>query len=277
MLSYPRTGSGWLSKLFETNNSVSLHEVYCLYPLNFFHTFKKINNIALKNYPSIQHAFAKMFFPWNFQNNNHKINQKILDIIKNENVYNYSLLQDLVNYFHSENTHVQFKIFPGHLDKDITLNNIDKITTHFILNYRENILNSYISEKLAKQSNVWFVTNDLEQKNELLQTYDTGILWDEADYQNYYAKTVSNFANLKSFFDSVDKPKLMISYEEIHDKENKIKFISSKLKSIGINDININIEDQYVKLNRIPETNIGEHFFNPEAFMQSLPNLKTHL
>lgn len=269
VLSYERTGSSWLMGLFNSHNSVSLDEPFSDDPtLVYFNLNKifKLNSCINKN---ITEAFSKIYHPNNFFTNPQnfiQVKQKML----NSNPFNFEYLEGLIEEISkSGKESVAFKIFPSHVKNNISLGKILQITDIVIFNYRNNLLDTYISHFLAKESGTWFKSHNFRQSN----YNDIKLLWNINEYNKYINFVINNKFNFfKNYFDQVNKPKIILSYEQIHETivSEKIK----NLKQIFINeniDIKLSDKETFIKQNN---RNYKDIFINQEEFIKDLPNIR---
>jgi hypothetical protein len=270
ILTYERTGSGWLSGIFDTEDSVSVHEIFSDDPLLWFmkceQIFKKIYNVdpALLKFLSSIYHYNNLFLDTITYD---KIKYKIL---KN-NIYNEQILKLFIDICKQHNMNFVFKLFPQHIkyiSKDFLHNNTD----FMILNYRQDLTKSYYSLEKARVSGIWFKDQTNRQKEEI------GIMWDENLYNTYTNNIINNTTILKNIYDNFIKNKYIFSYEEIHENKSlntylsKIEYIKNIIQDNNI-IFNLNNKEYFSKQNN------SINFINQTDFLMSLEssNLKTKL
>jgi len=228
ILTYERTGSGWLSSVFDVQNTISLHELFSDDPLLWmskcYKILAKIYNVdtELMNFLLSVYHYNNFFIDTNNYNN-------IKNNILKKNIYNQSILKLFINICKKNNYNLVFKLFPQHLKYisiDFLYDNIDYI----ILNYRQDLIKNYYSLEKAMATGVWFS----DQKNRQNTNNNTEIKWDETKYNIYVNQTIKNIELLMNIYKNFNKTKCIISYEQIHEKEflnnkEKIEFLQTIL------------------------------------------------
>jgi hypothetical protein len=269
ILSYERTGSTWLMGLFNSVDSISLDEPFSDDPtLVYFNLMKLFHSkdIIDKN---IIEVFSKIYHPNNFfinPQNFIQVKQKML----NSNPFTFEYLDGLINEMDKAGKkHIAFKIFPSHIKNNISVKKVLELSDIVILNYRNNLLDTYISHCLAQESGTWFKSHNFRQSN----YDDIKLLWDTNKYNNYVNFVINNKFNFfKKYFDEVNKPKILLSYEQIHE-ENQIDKIQN-LKHLFANeniDIPLNNIENFFKQNNRKYNDI---FMNQNDFITDLPHIR---
>lgn len=268
ILTYERTGSGWLSGVFDTENSISVHEIFSDDPLLWFmkcqQIFKKIYTVDqnLLNFLSSIYHYNNLFLDVISYN---QIKHKIL----NNNIYSEQVLKLFIDICKKHNKNFIFKLFPQHIkyiSKEFLYDNVD----FMILNYRQDLLKNYYSLEKARVSGIWFKDQENRQKS------DIDILWNENLY-NIYEKNISkNIMKLKDMYNNFRNNKCIFSYEEIHENkllntyQNKIQYIKNKINDISFD---FNNKEYFLKQNN------SINFINQSDFLKSLEssNLRTNI
>lgn len=258
ILTYERTGSGWLSNAFDTPESISVHELYTDDPTLIVYKFYKILTKIYKVDIEIINLFLQAYDPNNFfvdPKTHSQIKQSMLDNIN----YNTNLFMSLKNICKINNYNFIFKIFPQHLKYINTAALIDHCD-YFIFNYRENMINSYLSLQRAKETGIWY-----SGQNERLKDQKK-IHWKETDYLDYVKELYNKIIILKKIYDIANKDKkITIKYEDIHDKNNENIDKINYLKQL-ISDIDIKLNNSHF----FKKQNIDYDILNKDEFIKSL-------
>ena len=261
VLTYERTGSGWLSSAFDTDETISIHEIFSDDPLLWMEKslqiFKKIYNVE----PELLAFLSSIYHYNNFfidVTSYHKIKTKILS----KNIYRQKILELFISICKKHNFNLVFKLFPEHikfLSSDFLSNNIDFV----ILNYRQDLLKNYYSLEKAKVSGIWFSDQQSRQNSE------PNLLWNENHYNKYASIISKNIELLKTIYENFKHDKFIISYEDLHennlltDNIEKTKFLNNKLLSNNMN-IKLNSTEFFKKQNSLIA------FLNQEEFISSI-------
>jgi LPS sulfotransferase NodH len=261
IFTYERTGSGWLCETFDSDNTISLHEVFNDNPLLTYNIFNKLY-FNSTNFPGpISNCFKKIYYPGNFninKNSNIEIKKKILQ----NKPYSFDFLKEIIKETKKLNKNCVFKIHPHHLDNDITIEKIIEVSDYFIFNYRNNILKSFISFEISKKTDVWFLKNNSLKRREPL-------IWDKSKYISYMESILNVYNFWLDIFNKIQKPKTIISYEKIHeDNMDELSKISHIESLINNKDIILNYKNSFVKQNDY--NNYADIFLNYDNFLQSL-------
>lgn len=268
ILTYERTGSGWLSYALGGVDSISIHELFGEDPLLFILNLKKVLNSIYKVNPDLLSTIYKIYDVDNFfiENDTYKkIKQKILS----KHIYNMDLFLTLRDICISNNYNFIFKLFNQHIkNNNLDIKNIIDLSNYIILNYRSNVLKTFISLELAKKTGVWYSKQNREIRSMKLS-------WKEQDYLKFYYHT----QNIIRSFQKLSKNNIQITYEEIHENpglnthKSKIDYLFTKLHSHNIN-INVNYHSYFDIQNN--KENINEYielFENPDDFNESLKTI----
>lgn len=268
ILTYERTGSGWLSGVFDTENAISVHEIFSDDPLLWFmkcqQIFKKIYTVDqnLLNFLSSIYHYNNLFLDVISYN---QIKHKIL----NNNIYSEQVLKLFIDICKKHNKNFIFKLFPQHIkyiSKEFLYDNVD----FMILNYRQDLLKNYYSLEKARVSGIWFKDQENRQKS------DIDILWNENLYNTYEKNISKNIMKLKDIYNNFRNNKCIFSYEEIHENkllntyQNKIQYIKNKINDISFD---FNNKEYFLKQNN------SINFINQSDFLKSLEssNLRTNI
>lgn len=260
ILSYQRTGSSWLSDILSGSNTINGGEIFCKDPLQFAPTVISILSKIYNINPSIINTLHKIYSISNFfvnPNNYIQIKNNILA----KQPYSAELLYEMQNLVYTHGYSFVFKIFRNHLDS-ANLLDILNISDYIIVNYRNNLLDSFISEQKSFISQRWTSTQTNRKYLEKIQ-------WYENIYKKYVDKTI---LDLNYFVENINKPYVMLAYEDIHKSNNKVEFIRSKMKHIYPDFVwDFKTTSVFQKENYINQ--IENNFLNKEEFLQSYKNL----
>lgn len=246
ILTYERTGSGWLSSAFDNDATISVHEIFSDDPLLWMEKCLQIFKKIYKVEPELLSFLSSIYHYNNFfidVMSYNKIKTKILS----KNIYREKILELFINICKKYNFNLVFKLFPEHikfLSSNFLLDNID----YLILNYRQNLLKSYYSLEKAKASGIWFSDQTSRQQSE------TNIIWNEDHYNKYVNIIDQNIILLKSIYNNFTKNKIIVSYEELHENNlltnntQKITYLYNKLLENHI-DIKLNNNNFFKKQN----------------------------
>ena len=216
-------------------------------------------------------CFSKIFFPENFDLSP-QIKQTIINHINNTNkIYSMELLLTIKSSIYSINRNFIFKLFYNHTQKNgIDLNQILNEADYVVLNYRNDLVRSFISLKKALLSERWTSFN----KN----IYMEKIQWDRKEYQAYAIDTLASFKKFKDACEKIPSKVIYLSYEEIHQlnlsHHEKVKLLNDRFLQVDPSfDWCFKSEVAFQKENYIQ--NLEDNFLNPEDFLKDYPNLRT--
>jgi hypothetical protein len=237
ILTYERTGSGWLCNAFDTQDYISTHEIFSDDPTLFFLNTQKLLAKIYKVSPYLLSTLCKIYHTDNFFIDNQTYIAIKNKILSNNNLYSIELLTEIKNICNQHYYNLVFKFFPQHIQKNITIKDIENICNIIIINYRKNILKTFISLEIAKTTGVWYS----KQKRIVAPKK---IIWNEKQYLAFYQR----INNILSDFEKIDSHKIYLSYEELHENvdlvnnQDKINYLQNKLKlkhiDISLNNIN---------------------------------------
>lgn len=262
ILSYQRTGSSWLCDTLSGKNTIGVQEIFSRDPLIFIYTFSQILNRIYNIDKNIINVLSNIYNPKNFfidPTTYIKIKNKITQ----NKPYNIKLLYSIQNLIYKNNNNLVFKIFPEHLNDDISLESILNISDYIIINYRNSLLDSFISEKKSFISQKW---TSLQTDRKYLEK----INWKKEEYNIYKNKTINT---LNNFIQKINKKYTMIAYENIHQSNNKINYIYETIKHTYPDFVwNFNSSSTLKKENYL--LRIEDNFLNYEEFLLSYNDLK---
>jgi len=258
ILSYKRTGSNWLCDTLSANDSLSLYEPFSKDPLSFFYTIHYLLKNVYNVDEEILSTFLKIYNYSNFFIDSNSYVKLINRIIKNK-PYSINLLKKIQQKIYEIQKNLIFKVFPEQIDKDIVLNDIVDLSDYIIINYRNNLLESFISEQKSLISSRW---TSLQKERPYLEKIE----WNEVLYKDYIDRTINS---LNYFIKNINKKYVLISYEKIHNTNNKIETINSSIKKIypdfiwNFKEISFFSKENYI-------SNIENNFINKEDFLKSI-------
>lgn len=265
IFSYKRTGSNWLCDTFSGQDSISLYEPFSKDPLAFFYTLFFLLKDVYKVDNEILDAYVKIYNYSNFfidPSSYTKLMHRILE----KKPYSIGLLKTIQNKFYQIEKNMVFKIFPEQIEDDISLEKITNLSDYIIINYRNNLLESFISEQKSLISHKW-ASIQTERK------YLEKIEWNEYAYTQYVKNVI---ASLNYLIKNINKEYVMLSYENIHKSINKTDYICNTIKKIYPNfKWNFKQQSVFSKENYI--TNIEDNFLNKEEFLKSINNIQTKI
>lgn len=271
VLSYPRTGSNWLCDLLMGQNSYSAGEIFSETPLNFYWNLQFLMTSVYAVDKTIVDSFSKIFSPEHFYSNP-QIKKTVTETIKKtKDLYSIELLLAMKKLTYSINSNFIFKLFPIHTQHNgLDYNQILNLADYVVLNYRNDLVESFISFKKALLSERW---TSFDKK-----IYLEKIQWNKQEYQTYATDTLTSFEKLKDACKKTPSKVVYLSYEEIHQPNlshhEKVKLLNDRFLQV---DPSFNWyfknEVAFQKENYIQ--NLEDNFLNPEDFLKDYPNLRT--
>lgn len=270
VLSYERTGSTWLMDLFNCEDSISIGEPFSDDPTLIYYNLIRIFNMNKILNKNIINVFSKIYHPNNIFTNPQQFTEVKRKML-NSNPFNFEYLLGLLEEIKkAKKNFIAFKIFPSHIKNNITIEKIISISDVIIFNYRNNLLDTYISHFLATESGAWFKSTNFRESN----YNEIKLMWNINKYINYTNHVIQNkFLFFKNIFDTIKKKKILLSYEQIHNASNfldKIQNLNNLFKSKDLILQLSNQEDIFKQNNR----NYEEIFINKEEFLQDLPKIR---
>lgn len=242
ILSYERAGTTWLCTALNTPQTWCVFEIFsrnpALYYWNLLTVLRRSDSI-----PEVMvDSYQKIFNPQNLFVDSlsfAKIKQNMLA----SNPFSIDLLRSFKQEAYNRNSNFCFKIFPEHFDDKIKFDEIIKESDYILINYRNDILQTFLSWKLAIKTGAW---TSLDKTDTSLT--DTKILWKESEYLYFYDKTKENIDFWKT--NIKDKPIIILEYEQIHShgsNESKSLFVKEKLNQAGLVDFQVCLTNRFSK------------------------------
>jgi hypothetical protein len=263
ILSYERAGTTWLCTALNTPHTWCVFEIFsrnpALYYWNLLTVLKQSDAV-----PKVMvDAYQKIFNPQNLfvdALSFTRIKQNMLA----SNPFSIELLRSFKQEAYSQNRNFCFKIFPEHFDDKIKFDEIIKESDYIIINYRNNILQTFLSWKLAIKTGAW---TSLDKTDMSLS--DSKILWKESEYLCFYNKTKENIDFWKT--NIKDKPTIILEYEQIHSNdsnESKSLFVKEKLNQAGLVDFQVCLTNKFSK--QRDYTDLSQVISNIDDFNESI-------
>lgn len=262
ILTYERTGSGWLCDILNGEKSISVHEIFSEDPLLLIVNIQKVFAKIYKVDEKLLKTLYKIYNPDNFfidSTTYRNIKAKIL----NQDIYDISLFDILQKKCYDNNFNFIFKLFPQHIKNNNLQQILEKVDL-IIINYRKSVLDTFISLEIANKTNIWYSQQKRYSK-------EIKIKWNANKYKNYY----DSIENKISFFKKIclNKNHIVISYEDIHEKiinfDLKIQYLNKKLEDLGLS-IPLNTKELFKKQNTTIYKNIFENY---DEFYSSIKDL----
>jgi LPS sulfotransferase NodH len=267
ILSYERAGTTWLCTALNTPQTWCVFEIFsrnpALYYWNLLTVLRQSDTIPKEMVDSYQ----KIFNPQNLfvdVLSFAKIKQNMLA----SNPFSVDLLKSFQQQAYGQHRNFCFKIFPEHFDDKIRFNDILNLSDYLIINYRNNILETFLSWKLAIKTGAW---TSLDKTDTSLT--NNKILWKESEYLCFYNKTKENIDFWKN--NTQDKPTIILQYEEIHSHvsdQEKALFVKSKLEELGLKDFQVCLSNKFSKQREYSD--LSQVISNFEAFKESHNNAR---
>lgn len=225
-----RTGSSFLSGHFPNNKEIyNAWEFWCIHLPQFWKHIKRIkeagNGELPKSFiefmsnvydivPNGEKATAPKLakFPYTLD-----MLPDAIDVLKKSKNYKY--------FIHKNITHA------NKLGK-WTQEDIIKMSDVVIVNYRKSVLDCWVSTNRAHQSKIW-----LSKKYE--KDYDKQIYFSKKNFVDFAQTYISSYEDIKRAIKKHNKPHIVIEYETFCKQQNSVKYITDRLKELGISDIKI--------------------------------------
>lgn len=271
ILTYPRTGSTWLSHALGGNDTFSTTEIFCLNPLkqywNILFLLKNIYGID----KHILSLFETIYHPKHFF-----INTQILSsITKNINdtkPYSKDILQAIQRVVYDKRYNLTYKIFVDHMKSlKLDIAEVEQLSDYIVINYRNDMLASYISLEKGIISGRWCSMDTIPYQNKME--------WNIELYNVYMQKTLSQINRIFALAELLKQtPCVVLSYEAIHSHQKE----QDKINYINQNFINVDPHFSWSYSDHVllqKENLIGEladNFYNPEQFLLDLPNIRRY-
>jgi|LakMenE18May11ns_1017448.scaffolds.fasta_scaffold9907929_2 hypothetical protein len=256
IITYPRTGSNWLGDILYGNNSLYMAELFCRDYLEFF---RKISDLLVVS--NIEDDIIKTFNQIYDRNNfwiNREIHNNLSIFYRNKKIYSMDLLDAFKRQAYKLNKNFIFKFFFEHETTDIPLEKIIDSCDIIIVNYRKNLVHSYISLKKAIIDDQW--SNTLDNNFKLL---DTQVIWNKIEFLQYKYNIVSNLEKTINILNRKNKDYIKICYEDLHSLNllDKKQYIQKILPNFILKDT-----ETFLK-----------QTFDPDAHIKSISNLDDYL
>lgn len=262
-----RTGSSFLSGHFpsvDMKPSVSQYnawEFFAMWPPNFWRNihFIRRNNI---NMPDSFIDYMSNIFSCKRD----KLGQQAQ---MNDFPYTINMLPDFANaikslkldyFLHKNISHANAK---GGWSQEDVMKHADVV----IVNYRRSILDTYISNVKASESRLWLTHNYNEK-------YDDKIYWSKKAFLEYAEKYKRQYADIRKTLHKLNKPYIVIEYETLCRQSNRIQYLSDKLKTVGITDLEL------INANTVKQSKHRDHYercfkkYHVNQFIEDYPSIK---
>lgn len=266
-MAHARTGSTFLTNFFipETGLSYNAREFYGSYLPNQYDQLKYIyfkNNIPV---PDSYKLFLDKIIYILAQTGHHKQSfQKLIE--DTPNICNLDMLGDVIKTL----THLNYECFfyklihNAYLDGrwyDFVRYSVKHADT-ILINYRESILDTYISFQKATKTNIWVAKTYTEE-------YDfCKITWNKKEFEEFSLRYKNYYYHILNILKIANKKYETITYEELCNSNDKIKLISEKI------NINKHIRKESTTIKQSTSKSIEDNFVNVEEFQQELKDLE---
>ena len=256
ILAIPRTGTNYLCDLISKFNEIdSLYEIFhkdAVYLGNneqlrqdIIKHINREHNLAIDNFRDA--AFV------DFVSNNARI---FLDIIAAE----------------SQKRYVSFKIFSNHLKREKLRDLIIKNSQITKIIVKRNLLDVYLSAKIAQQTNKWGKTDTSKFKLE----------FDDNDFMKWFTNQNKYYDFIESELTKSGQEIKILQYETIHDRENnqeKFQYLFDFFQSAGLQLDRSNLTnltqkdlDRNVRKKQDKRNSTLEKLSNPNSLVDALKN-----
>ena len=270
ILTYERTGSNWLCNALNSDKVYCAGEIFCDNPLVSYWQFKFLLEKLCVSSPIIK-TFAAIFHQNNFHIDPEQI-ENLKTRIKQKNPYSIEFLDAFRDFVFKLDMSLLYKIFPSHLNESITIDRIIDRSDYVIINYRQNLIETYISYKKALLYDDWSITNNRLLEDPDYYSRSKQITWDDREYLNF-CKNILSYLNL--WQQQIEKkPSIVLSYEEIHNSSDKLNKLSSVINNWGL-QIPINTNILYLKQSQY--TNVENNFENIDDYRKSIKNIPQYI
>lgn len=261
ILAEPRTGSALLCRIISSNtNTINIAEFFGSGYAHISQHLHRLSEYVDKRYVLGVNDYRDML---------HKLSVSTLPNQINKFVDVNSL--KLLLKFKKQN--VCLKIFNSHfsqqnIDTEELLDMFDAV----VLLYRYNLLETFISLQRALDTDIWNSLNKNFDKNKIHK-----IQWDTTEYSRYYKRQTNIYRKYLTLFNSVNKPKFILKYEDMLSTANKYLYIQNLLFD---NDIHHTIpikEKDPIEKQSISNIPIKNNFINPTDFLQDYEQIQNKL
>lgn len=266
MMCNGRTGSTFLSHHFpETDDNVfHVHEFWSMHTPYFWETVRKVQSVSGGQTPDSFVKFLSNVYDPPVEGEK-RVKPRLAKF-----PYTLNMLTDTIKlvqqnteakYFIHKNIHYS-NVLGGWSQEDVV-----KISDIVIINYRKSILDCWISNVRARESQIW-VTETYNKK------YDKRVFFDPARFVRFAKRYISEYEAIKKAIKKHNKPHIVIEYETFYKQPNSIDYLGNKLKSVGVEDINL-IAPEMIK-QAFPRDHYENNFTKPETFIKSYPRIKKY-
>ena len=262
-----RTGSSFLSNHFP---SVEMHgrevnqynatEFWSMWPPNFWKHLNFLNNNNIQLPKSHIDCILRLY--------THKP-PHMSKPITNQFPYTIDMISDFcksiepmkLNYFIHKN--ISYANKKGGWTQEDVIKKADLV----IVNYRKSILDSWISNTKAQQSQQW-TTHQYNSE------YDKEIWWSKKAYLDYANTYIKNYTEIKEAIQNLKKPYIVIEYEKFHKQPNTVDYLWQRLNDVGFSDVTLKIPglQKQSKNRKYYEDCFGKS--HKEKFMEDYASIK---
>jgi hypothetical protein len=243
ILSYERAGTTWLCTALNTPQTWCVFEIFSRNPALYYWNLLTVLRQSDAIPKEMVDSYQKIFNPQNLfvdVLSFAKIKQNMLA----SNPFSMDLLKSFQRQAYGQHRNFCFKIFPEHFDDQIHLNDVINLSDYVVINYRNNILETFLSRKLAIKTGAWTSLDKIDK----ISHQDTRIVWSESEYLSFYSQTKNNIDFWKE--NTKQKPVIVLQYEEIHSyssDEEKALFIKNELEKIGLKNFEVSLSNKFKK------------------------------
>jgi len=276
----PRSGSGLLTKIIsDAPNTINLAEFFSA---GRAHVGKHLNNYieyirqghiaGLEAYKPLMEKLAKL--------DTHN-----LSCVNTISQYlNINILKLYLEF--KGNPNFILKIFQSHYtdDNQIDIYQLIDMFDVMIILYRENLLEHYISFERAMETKVWFKHNKKYQSSQINpgwwrvgaanikqnKSYDnkTKIKWDKIKYIKYCNKLNRSYHNYNKILANINKPTIVIRYEDLNKQKDKYQYVQSILDHNNIDHKLIHSNEDPLAKQSVEGFPIEDNFLNKQQFIK---------
>lgn len=265
ILTEARSGSSYLSTLLSSDaRYYFLNEFFTPYGTeNIERHFKILSQVFSKHYNKTHYinyfkVLTKCIENNDFNKMHNSISTEMFDIIQH---YAYNFLDK----------GVLVKIFDNHLTgQNISYDQLMPKIDAIILNYRRNILLTYISLEKAFVTEQWFVADKQNIK-------DAKILWDKQKFINFVKHCINRYNTIYQIYKNINRPKVVINYEDMHSSSDLKKYIQNKLDDAKI-DIRITFDNILLPIKQSQQYDTYENYFhNKDDFARDFKSIEDYI
>lgn len=266
ILSYERAGTTWLSSVLNTPKIWSIYEVFSRNPSLYYWNFlSMLNQTDCIPKPMID-TFEKIFHPQNIFVDALSFT-KIKQSMMASKPFCIELLKSFQEEAYKRERMLCFKIFPYHLDDSITIEEVIKLSDYIIINYRNNVLETFLSWKLAIKTGAW---TSLDKQDRFAVP---NVAWQEKEYLDFYYRICQYINYWKA--NTQNKPTTIMRYENIHNPQfsdqQKNLYVQEKIHELGLS-IETSTRNQLQK--QRDYSDLSKVISNFEDFQQSCNRIK---